>query len=416
MLKKSDYLADITQMPQSISLCLIAKNEEPNLGRCLASVRDLVDEIIVVDTGSADRSKEIAQDFGARVLESEWCDDFSYSRNVSISAATCDWILVLDADEVLDSSDFLKIRQLIQVPTNCYQLVARNYCDDCNISGFVPNQGAYPQWEEGLLGYVESKVVRLFPNDSRIRYRNCMHELVEPSIRSLLEYKIVDSQIRFHHFGKQRSEERISWKKKLYSHLTVKKALEDPNHWKSHYELGWEHLCSGKFSQALDPLRLSSELSPLQLEPWLGLGHAYGELGNYPEAEKCLLKAIELDARALQAYGHLGVVYLRTNKDSLAVEFLLKAIELNPLEFNAYCNLGEALLNLEAYQKAMLVFKRTLEMVPDNQRGLLGLAVSSLLLKDYETAEVGLKKYKVFPANEEIANYWLARIPNAQIV
>lgn len=401
-------------MSQSISLCIIVKNEEPNLGRCLASVKELVDEIIVVDTGSTDRSQQIALGFGAKVLEAEWCDNFSASRNVSISAATSDWILVLDADEALDDSDFSRIRQLIEVSNTCYQLIARNYCNDCGLAGFIPNQGAYPKWEQGLLGYVESRVVRLFPNETRIRYSNCMHELVEPSIRDLPEYRILDSKICFHHFGKLRSEERINWKKKLYSDLAAKKAVENPDHWKSHYELGWGYVCSNDFAAAVPPLLRAIELSPNQTDSWLILGHAYGELANYKDAAICFLKAIELDPRSVQAYGHLGVVYLRTDRHAAAVDAFLKSIELNPLEFNAYCNLGEALLNLQAFQKARLVFEKTLEMVPDNQRGLLGLGISCALLKDYPTAEAVLLKCKAMPGSREVAEHWLAKIPEME--
>lgn len=87
--------------PVSISLCMIARNEEPFLGECLRSVRGVVDEIIVVDTGSTDRTKAIAAEAGARVLDFPWCDDFAAARNVGVELASGTHILVLDADERL---------------------------------------------------------------------------------------------------------------------------------------------------------------------------------------------------------------------------------------------------------------------------------------------------------------------------
>ena len=84
-----------------ISLCVIAKDEARVLPRMLASVQGVVDEIIVVDTGSTDDTAAIAASFGARVIHSPFQDDFAAVRNVSLDAATHPWILVLDADEVL---------------------------------------------------------------------------------------------------------------------------------------------------------------------------------------------------------------------------------------------------------------------------------------------------------------------------
>lgn len=82
-----------------ISLCMIVKNEENTLSRCLNNIRDKVDEIIIVDTGSNDRTKEIAKKYTNEIFDFKWCDDFAKARNFSISKAKNDWILVLDADE-----------------------------------------------------------------------------------------------------------------------------------------------------------------------------------------------------------------------------------------------------------------------------------------------------------------------------
>ncbi len=90
-----------TREPVSISLCMIARNEEPFLAECLRSVRGVVSETIVVDTGSTDRTKEIAAESGAKVLDFPWCDDFAAARNVGLEVATGTHILVLDADERL---------------------------------------------------------------------------------------------------------------------------------------------------------------------------------------------------------------------------------------------------------------------------------------------------------------------------
>ena len=93
---------------------MIVKNEEPNLAKCLMSVKPVVDEIIVVDTGSTDKTKAIASALGAKVFDFSWTNDFSKARNYSLSKASGDWILVLDADEIVSPLDHDKLKKLIK--------------------------------------------------------------------------------------------------------------------------------------------------------------------------------------------------------------------------------------------------------------------------------------------------------------
>ncbi|PFK27217.1 tetratricopeptide repeat-containing glycosyltransferase family 2 protein [Bacillus cereus] len=96
----------------SISLCMIVKNEEANLGRCLQSIEGIADEIIIVDTGSTDNTKEIARKFTKRVYDFQWIDDFSAARNESFRYAQKEYILWLDADDVIESSEVKLLKQL----------------------------------------------------------------------------------------------------------------------------------------------------------------------------------------------------------------------------------------------------------------------------------------------------------------
>ena len=90
------------RMKPEISVCMIVKNEEDNITQCLSSVRDVADEIVVVDTGSCDNTLAIAQSFGAKVFSCPWEDNFSIPRNVSLEHAQGEWILMIDADEQLE--------------------------------------------------------------------------------------------------------------------------------------------------------------------------------------------------------------------------------------------------------------------------------------------------------------------------
>lgn len=113
----------------TISLCMIAKNEEKILGRCLDSIADLVDEIIVVDTGSTDATKEIAARYGARLYDFVWVDDFSAARNFAFSKAACEYIYSADADEVLSEENRERFRGLKETLLPEVEIVQMKYAN-----------------------------------------------------------------------------------------------------------------------------------------------------------------------------------------------------------------------------------------------------------------------------------------------
>lgn len=150
-----------------ISLCMIVRDEAENLGRCLASARAAVDEIVVVDTGSRDATVEIARSHGARVESFAWCDDFSAARNVSLARASGDWALVLDADEevagAVDARDTRSARELLLAFTRAHPRSAGRFTSE--------NLGA-----EG--GVTRLAVTRFFPLDGHFRFEGVVHERV----------------------------------------------------------------------------------------------------------------------------------------------------------------------------------------------------------------------------------------------
>lgn len=119
----------------TISLCMIVRNEEKGLARCLAGVRDIVDEIVIVDTGSEDRTKEIAAEFGAVIYDFEWINDFAAARNYSFSKATKDYILWLDADDVIMEADQEHFKELKKSLTPDVRAVSMNYVLRVNADG-----------------------------------------------------------------------------------------------------------------------------------------------------------------------------------------------------------------------------------------------------------------------------------------
>lgn len=111
----------------TVSLCMIVKNEEDTIGRCLKSVAELMDEIIIVDTGSTDRTKEIVKEFTDHIYDFQWIDDFAAARNTAFSHATKEYILWLDADDMLKEADQKKFSHLKKTLDPSVDSVTMNY-------------------------------------------------------------------------------------------------------------------------------------------------------------------------------------------------------------------------------------------------------------------------------------------------
>ncbi|MEN9614721.1 MAG: hypothetical protein RL022_143, partial [Chloroflexota bacterium] len=117
---------------ERIALVMIVRDEASNLERCLASAVPWVDEMVVVDTGSADATVEIAESFGARVGHFAWCDNFAAARNAALGLATADWVLQLDGDEVLEAETASALRDVVRGYAAhdgavCFALPVRSY-------------------------------------------------------------------------------------------------------------------------------------------------------------------------------------------------------------------------------------------------------------------------------------------------
>src|SRR5690606_35296758 len=185
----------------TISLCMIVRDEETLLAQALKSVSSVVSETIIVDTGSTDRTVEIAKEFGAKVYFCKWDNDFSAPRNLSIQHATGDWILVLDADEAIAEKDLEELRKLTLEPNTCWEFLQRHYSNDHRLSEYQPVTGEYPEWERNYAGFFESNLCRLFPNRRGVEYRGRIHELVEHSIRDIPSLTIKRTKVRLQHYG-----------------------------------------------------------------------------------------------------------------------------------------------------------------------------------------------------------------------
>ncbi|MGL6106768.1 FkbM family methyltransferase [Romboutsia sp.] len=171
-------------MNNTISACLIVKNEEKHIKRCLDSIKDIVDEIIVVDTGSTDKTIEIAKEIGAKIYHHKWEKNFSKARNVSLEKATMDWILYIDADEEIREEDRKRIKGILN--------------NNLNYEGFYVR---VLNIIEGKCSY-EAAGVRLYKNNPKYRFKGKLHEQIINSIKEMRGLEsIKETDIVFYHYG-----------------------------------------------------------------------------------------------------------------------------------------------------------------------------------------------------------------------
>lgn len=384
----------------SISLCMIAKDEERFIAQAIGSVRPIVSEIILVDTGSTDSTVEIAKKMGAQTYFMPWRDDFSAPRNLSLQYATGDWIFILDADEAIARSDLDELIRLTKDTTKCIEFLQRHYSDDHRLSDFRPVSGEYPEWEKGQGGYFESNCVRLFPNHAGIHYRGRVHELVEHSIREIGKHQIVRTNVRIHHYGHCTEVKKEKNKSRIYTPLGKAKTVEAPRDWKNFFELGVEHNNNGRLEESVAAFLTSVKLNPNYTPTWINLGYVQCELGQYQQAIASLRNAIAINPKEDEAYCNMGVVYMRTRNYPAAEQHFRKAIALNKTYVNAYCNLGTCLALNGRLSEAVNIYLRVLEMFPGCVKAHSEVGALYLSGKVYEKAEYHLRRAVVLGSDD----------------
>ncbi|HWD38947.1 MAG TPA: tetratricopeptide repeat protein [Fimbriimonas sp.] len=262
-----------------VSACLIVKNEENNLDRCLASLKGMVDEIVVVDTGSTDSTVEIAQKYNAITDTFIWCDDFAAARNHALSLATGNWGLWIDADEELAPESFHAIKRAIVRPQfGGFDIEIVNYVED--------------RQDGNEVRHCPTRLFRLIPG---VRFSGRIHEQVTPSLEDLdLPWTRLEGA-KIHHYG-YRPEE-MERKGKLDRTINmlereVRDNARDPFQW---FNLANAYLVGGRFAEAEHAAARCVKLVPPQA-PYAS--HAYYILmqassgaGDYDSAIKAGIEA-----------------------------------------------------------------------------------------------------------------------------
>jgi GT2 family glycosyltransferase/Tfp pilus assembly protein PilF len=279
-----------------ISLCMIVKNEERVLADCLRSAQPFFKEIIVVDTGSEDRTVEIAESLGAKVFSFPWTDSFSEARNESLKHATGNWIFWMDADDTLTLRNGETILEAAATAAP-------------SISGFVvPVQFV----EEGPNAGTRVDHIKLFRNVPGLQFEGRIHEQILPSLRKL-GGELARCNAVVHHSGYDMSEEGQARKRERDFKLLELDYKERPDHPFVLFNLGMTHHYTGNHEDAINWLRLCIEKSQDQeshkRKAYVHLAQALRSLDRHDEAFTELLQASEKYADDKEIPFHLGLAY-----------------------------------------------------------------------------------------------------------
>ncbi|WP_404786830.1 glycosyltransferase [Altericista sp. CCNU0014] len=371
---------------QKISLCAIVKDEETLLPRCLQSVQNIVDETIVVDTGSTDRTVEIARQFGATVYQHAWNDDFAEARNESLRRAKGDWILVLDADETFIPGCFLELQRAICSP-------------DCLAVTLL-------RQEIGAQQNPYSLICRLFRRHPQLQFQRPYHETIDESVAALMaresHWTVVSlptpaiahdgysPEAIAQHRKSERAERIMS--RYLQAHpqdayicsklgalyvsqgrnpeglalLQQGLALQPEAPaiaYELHYHLGLA--CAANHQLDLAQQHYEQALAAkfpdvLKLAAYINLAALYSDRHAWTEAEALLTRALKIQPECAIAHYNLGLIYKAQGNFSAAIAAYQKAIALQPNSAEAHQNLGvvyfkqgQVLESLAAFQQAI---------------------------------------------------------------
>ncbi|MBD2625893.1 tetratricopeptide repeat protein [Anabaena variabilis FACHB-164] len=405
-----------------LSLCMIVKNEETALPKCLSSVKNVVDEIVVLDTGSTDKTPQIAQQFGAKLYHFEWCNNFSKARNEALKYVTGDWVLVLDADESLtpeivpqlkaaiNIEEYLLInlvRQEVGATQSPYSLVSRlfrNHPDICfdrpyhalvddSITAILAQE---PNWQIGYLpgvailhagyqkavinqqnkytkaaaameeffaanpndAYVCSKLGALYVEMGKIKEGM---ELLTRGLKQVLGNQNYTGKNRprgFKDFQSQRGRNII------YENMTDNETNYDILY-ELHYHLGIANTHLKNVNQAISHYQSAVKLP---IYPLLKLG-GYNNLGNLLKgsgdlqgAKNAYETALNIDPGFVFGHYNLGMVNKAMGLFAEAIDAYNQAILLNPDYAEAYQNLGVVLLKVGDVKTSLAAFESAIAL------------------------------------------------------
>lgn len=352
-----------------ISLCMIVKNEENFLTRCLESVTDLVEEIIIVDTGSTDKTKEICTSYKVKLYDFVWSESFAEARNFGINKATKEWILYIDADEEVFVKNIEELKNSLEtIDKNLYLVPIINYYGSSSPN---PNHS-----------YLFTSH-RLFKNNKHFKFIGNIHEhLNKESLteKDLKEVEIIRS-IEIHHYGYMDSVVKDKKKNERNLKLLIKEK-KDPNYdpWID-YHIASEYYRMKEYEKAFTELNSSifHFLKRHQMPPSLIYKLKYEILillKSYKSAKTSIDKAIQLYPDYVDLYFYKGIILFQENLFEEAIKVFTYCLKLGESNikylilsgtgsYSAWYFIGCCYEKLNNYQNAITAYKEALNIYPN---------------------------------------------------
>ena len=338
-----------------LSASMIVRNEERFLEGCLESIKDVVDEIVIVDTGSTDGSKEIAARYGARVIDFPWDGDFSAARNESLENSRGDWILYIDADERLRPVSREEVRRVLSDTSNA----------------------AYTVRFHPIGGYTAYKEYRIFRNDPRIRFYSAIHETMYNSLMAAAEEDglgIGESTLAIDHTG---YDGELTHKHERNLPLLLRQIERDPGR----MYLRWQ------------------------------LGVAQKGLGDMDAAEKTWMEAIEMTrgketVTHEDSHAYYEMICLMNEKGGDSAALLDEARSLFPDNYLLIWTKAMTLMHGSRYEDAVPIFKFLTSIDPESLDG--PLSYNSAIFRELSYEPLATCLYKLGRFDESLEYYSLA--------
>lgn len=293
-----------------LSLCMIVRNEEKVLERCLKSVKEFVDEIIIVDTGSTDKTKQIAQKFTDKIYDFEWIDDFSAARNYAFDKAEGSYIMWLDADDVITPSDLQKLMVLKGEMTGQVDVYMLKY------------DIAFDNVGRATFSYYRERILK---NDKTFRWEGVVHEIIAP--HGKIEY--VDISIQ-HKKNKQHDKNRnLNIYRKL---IRAGRKLNTREQYYYSRELYYHNY----FRKCISELKKVLQKQDMWIEDRLGaielMGICYMNLKEYEKSRVELFKSFNISSPRAKILCLIGDSYIAQTKYDLAIFWLKSALKLEKIK------------------------------------------------------------------------------------
>ncbi|MBM2815616.1 MAG: hypothetical protein HW421_2378 [Ignavibacteria bacterium] len=404
------------QYPE-LSVCIIVLNEEKMLGDCLESVKPYSSEIILVDTGSDDRTLEIAEKYGCRIIKSHWNDDFAEARNLALAAAQYPYILSIDADERLLNGELLK-EIILQSPAGT--------------GGWLIEVVSEARRNDGGLDTFTTNLLRLFVNHKDVRFSGIIHEQILESVLKA-GFTIHNTPLKFVHLGYTHSPDEMRIKQSRNLILLDKALAADTNNAHNLYQRGKTHLALGDLekaerdmSRSIDMAAPGSAILPQALNYGGIVAFQRKDFEVALQRAERSLSIVEnqqfgnyIKAEALMAMGNFRdglAAFEKMSEARNADDVMTKIIGDYYLPMEQYhYRCGCCYVGMKQYYRAKQEFQKGNKLNPSDSSNIVGLANVAYQFENFDEAKRLLNDaLKLSPGSKEILTF-IKQVENAML-